>query len=276
MSIIGQNKARSEADNIVTIFAGSQGVIRPHFWLSGPSGSGKTILVEYLAKRNNIDLITINAAQITKEGTSGNSISKSLGELRNRSGQLTICLVDETDKLFISGNNNELAHEITHGVQNEFLKILEGKTTSIFSDYGKYIDADVSKVLFIFAGAWNNADNVDVDFLRDKGVKTEFLGRVPLIVSTTKLTLEDLMKILDKEPLLNHYMELFSDANLEKVKNDIGTYLKNNYEYNTLGARQIIGLIHRYFINKGELNAAEISKTNFTRKLTLTDNSSQD
>ena len=43
----------------------------------------------------------INGAQLTKEGTSGNSLSKALTPLLEMSEKLVICFVDEFDKLFI-------------------------------------------------------------------------------------------------------------------------------------------------------------------------------
>ena len=70
--------------------------------------------------------------------------------------KLTVVFVDEFDKLFISGNSNDsAAHETTTGVQNEFLKVLEGGTASVFGDYGKYVPVQMNKVMFVFAGAFN-------------------------------------------------------------------------------------------------------------------------
>ena len=70
-------------------------------------------------------MLEINAAQLTKEGTSGNSLSKALSPIMMLpANQLTIVFVDEFDKLFINGNmNSSLANEVTVGVQNEFLTV---------------------------------------------------------------------------------------------------------------------------------------------------------
>src|SRR5690606_29286944 len=148
----------------------------------------------------------------------------------------TIVFVDEFDKLFISSNSNSsLAHETTLGVQNEFLKILESPTTSVYGDYGKYIDIDISKTLFIFAGAFNNEENITLDKLRDFGIKTEFLGRVGLIYNTKNLSLEDLYNILENSNLLKKYLELFVDVDKKVVLNKIKEFLKDNYKNNTIG-----------------------------------------
>lgn len=102
---------------------------------------------------NELSFLEVNAAQITKEGISGNSLSKILSPLVNYSHTPIVVFVD--DKLFINGNtNSQLANESTASVQNEFLKLLESDTTSVFGDYGKYISVPIDNVLF--AGAFNN------------------------------------------------------------------------------------------------------------------------
>ena len=63
----------------------------------------------------------------------------------------------------------------------EFLKVLESRNTSVFGDYGKYVDIKIDHILFIFAGAFNGQENLSLDELRSFGIKTEFLGRVGLI-----------------------------------------------------------------------------------------------
>lgn len=178
-NIIGQADLLNEVSKILEIFKTSKCVIRPHFVLTGASGTGKSFTIKILAQAFELGFLEINAAQLTKEGTSGNSLSKALSPLAQYAGKPTIVFVDEFDKLFISGNSNSsCAHESTTGVQNEFLKVLESDTCSVFGDYGKYINVSSSNVLFIFAGAWNGEEDIDLDRLREMGLKTEFLGKV--------------------------------------------------------------------------------------------------
>lgn len=255
-------------ENILNIFKASEGRIRPHFMLTGPSGSGKSHVIEYLAEKHNLDTISINAAQLTKEGTAGNSLSKALSTLMKRGDVPMICFVDEFDKLFISGNhNNELAHEITNGVQNEFLKILEAPTTSVFGDYGKYIEVGVDNVLFIFAGAFNGEEEIDLDRLREFGVKTEFLGRVGLVYNLEKMSLESLQHILDEHALLTDYLALYPSAKKAKVVKDIMAIVTKNYDNNTLGVRLLSMLVHQYFINNGKISDRRAKKTAFQKRL---------
>lgn len=265
-----QENLVKETQRIVDIFKASEGELRPHFILTGPSGSGKSHIIKQLAQNNELAYLEINAAALTKEGTSGNSLSKALSPLRQNGDVLTICFVDEFDKLFISGNNNsELAHESTNGVQNEFLKVLESNEASVFGDYGKYVNVSVDNVLFVFAGAFNGESDLDVPRLKELGVKTEFLGRVGLIYNTEKLSLESLYTILENSIILDKYLELFPEVQRNKVISDIKAYLDKNYDQNTLGIRLVNSLISQYFIKGGVLFEAKKKTKKTSKKLAL-------
>jgi ATP-dependent protease Clp ATPase subunit len=215
-----------------------------------------------------INYFDINAAGLTKEGTAGNSLSKALTPLLQCGGQPTICFVDEFDKLFISGNTNSaLAHETTNGVQNEFLRVLEG-SASVFGDYGKYVNVKTDKVLFVFAGAFNGEENIDLDRLREFGIKTEFLGRVGLAYGLEKVSLDEMENILNNSKLLSTYLTLFPDVQKDQVTTVIMKILADNYEKNTIGVRMINTLIHQYFI-EGGIKEKEAKKTSFQKTLTL-------
>lgn len=255
-TIIGQENVKGKITRVIDIFVNSRTQIRPHFILTGASGNGKSHLIECLCKLKNINYFKINAAQLTKEGTSGNSVSKALSPLRNMpKDKPIICFVDEFDKLFISGNTNDgNVHETTVGVQNEFLSILEDETTQIYGDYGKYETVGVNNVLFIFAGAFNNEENLSIERLQEIGVKTEFLGRVGLIFNTEKLSLNELLIILETSETLKLYQKLFTNrdgkSDLEKIKEIVS----DKYDDNRLGARMIDTLIHQFFISDGKID----------------------
>lgn len=254
---------------VLKIFETSEAQIRPHFIVTGPSGSGKSHTIQCLAEEMDINYFDINAAGLTKEGTAGNSLSKALTPLLQSGGQPTICFVDEFDKLFISGNTNSaLAHETTNGVQNEFLKVLEG-SASVFGDYGKYVNVKTDNVLFVFAGAFNGEENIDLDRLREFGIKTEFLGRVGLAYGLEKVTLKEMENILTSSKLLSDYLALFPDVKKEDVTTVIMKILTDNYEKNTIGVRMINTLIHQYFI-EGGIKEKEAKKTSFQKTLSLT------
>jgi ATP-dependent protease Clp ATPase subunit len=160
-----------------------------------------------------------------------------------------------------------LAHETTNGVQNEFLKVLEG-SAAVFGDYGKYINVKTDNVLFIFAGAFNGEENIDLDRLREFGIKTEFLGRVGLAYGLQKVTLQEMESILNSSPLLAKYLELFKDVKKVSVTKAVMQVITENFEKNTIGVRMINTLIHQYFI-EGGLKAKEVKKTTFQKTLSL-------
>lgn len=267
-TIIGQDKLITEVSKILQIFKASKCKIRPHFILTGSSGSGKSWTIKNLTQKHELAFLEINAAQLTKEGTSGNSLSKALSPLLQLGSKPCIVFVDEFDKLFISGNSNDsCAHETTTGVQNEFLKVLESDTASVFGDYGKYINASSANVLFIFAGAFNGEENIDLDRLRELGLKTEFLGRVGLVYNTKPLTLDDLFGILDNSELLTNYLNLFEDVDKEEIVYKLKAHIQKNYEMNTLGARYVNTLVNQYFIKGGSLEESTVKEISFQNKL---------
>lgn len=245
------NEKIKSISRIFEIFEASDAEIRPHFILTGPSGSGKSHLISMLAQSHEFQMIDVNAAALTKEGTAGNSLSKALSPLSNFGSQKVIVFVDEFDKLFISGNaNSDLAHETTNGVQNEFLKVLEG-SASVFGDYGKYIPVNTDNCLFVFAGAFNGEENIDLDRLREFGIKTEFLGRVGLVYGLEKLSLEMMKSILEDSKLLKDYLALYPKVKRNEVVKPIMQILTEAFEKNTIGARMINTLIHQWFIEGG-------------------------
>lgn len=269
MAVLAEQKiVTDKLQRIFDVFAHSQAEIRPHFIMTGPSGSGKSHIIQKLAAKSGCGFLEINAAQLTKEGTSGNSLSKALAPLSSMASKIAICFVDEFDKLFISGNSNSmLAHEITNGVQNEFLKILESDTTSVFGDYGKYNEMSVSNVLFIFAGAFNGEEELDIDKLRGFGIKTEFLGRVGLVFNLQRLSLASMRTALEHSELLEKYLALFDDVDRNQAISEIFAVVERNHQHNTLGIRLLNTLINQYFINDGVLEKAEVDKLAFQKKL---------
>ena len=270
MGIPEQDKVKKDIKRVVDIFVHSEAAIRPHFMLTGPSGSGKSHLIKQLAEGADLAYYEINAAQLTKEGTSGNSLSKALAPLIHNGSQLTICFVDEFDKLFISGNSNgDLAHEITNGVQNEFLRVLEATHTQVFGDYGKYISVTVDNILFIFAGAFNGEPDLTVDRLRDFGIKTEFLGRVGLMFNLEKLSIESMYVALQNSALLTHYLELFPDVQRDNVETAVMQAVAKVHDKNTLGIRLLNTLLNQYFINDGKLEQPEVKRSTFQTKLSF-------
>lgn len=231
------------------VFKESECEIRPHFILTGPSGSGKSHLVQLVAKELDLALLTINAAGLTKEGVSGNSLSKALAPLRNIGDAPAIVFCDEFDKLFVSGHaGGDSTHESLAGVQNEFLTVLENDQAAVFGDYGKYAPVPVSNCLFVFAGAFNGEKDMSIERLKELGIRNEFLGRVSLCFSTEKPSLESLMEFLNNSDLLAKYLKVFKSAKRANVIKKLALQVEEGYSKNTLGVRGVNSLIHQHFL----------------------------
>lgn len=108
----------------------------------------------------------------------------------------------------------------------------------------------MKNTLFIFTGAFNGEKDIDIDRLREIGIKTEFLGRVGILFNTKKLTIKDLKEILKNSKLLKKYCLLFDRKEEDAIK-DIEPFIEDLYEMNTLGARLVNTLINQYFIKGG-------------------------
>lgn len=234
--------------HLVDVHVRSECAIRPHFFLAGPSGSGKSHIVQTVADEMDVAFFEINAAQLTKEGISGNSLSKALSPLRQSWDRPTIIFVDEFDKLL---NQNGGSMEHTLGVQDEFLKCLESDYISIFGDYGKYIQTEAKRVLFVFAGAFGNKENVTLDDMRDFGLRTEFVGRVGLVFNTNRISLETMLALVPKVKLLDEYLRLFKSQKKDTVVHNIRRRLREEYAKNSsVGLRFLHTLIHQHFMAK--------------------------
>ena len=96
-----QEKIFGQLSHILGVFKDSEADIRPHSHLTGPSGSGKSFLLKMVCDEHKIPMIEVNAAGLTTEGLSGNSLSKALRKLREHWNEPNVIFVDEFDKLFL-------------------------------------------------------------------------------------------------------------------------------------------------------------------------------
>lgn len=241
-----QEIARTLA-HVFNVFIESECEIRPHFMLAGPSGSGKSWLVQQAAQECGAAFFEINAAQLTKEGFSGNSLSKAMRPLINTWDRPTICFVDEFDKL-LDQNGGSMEH--TLGVQDEFLKVLESDFASIFTDYGKYQQYEAKRLMFVFAGAFGGQENMTLDDLRERGLRTEFVGRVGLVFNTQKISLESMLEVVPQSSLLASYLKTFPNHKKSVVVAAVRKRLTEVYKDTNVGLRIINTLIHQYFLQK--------------------------
>ncbi|WBQ32487.1 ATP-dependent Clp protease ATP-binding subunit [Erwinia phage Kuerle] len=241
-----QEKFVRQVGTILETFIESDCEIRPHFHVTGPSGSGKSYLIGKACEEVGVKMIEINAAQLTAEGLSGNSLSKALRPLREHWNMPNVIFVDEFDKLFQT--NGEKTENFRSQVQDEFLTCLESKYSSILTDYGKYDPVRIDKSLFIFAGAYSNQKINNISELRDAGMRTEFLGRVPLIFSTVEVTMEDLRKQIKHVGLYQAYKRLRPETKDADAVKGIAKILEQQNKDMNIGIRLLNTAIHLYFM----------------------------
>lgn len=243
-----QQKLVAKLSHILKIHQNTEGEIRPHFHLTGPSGSGKSYLLNSLCEELGLKMIEINAAGLTAEGLSGNSLSKALRKLREHWNEPNVIFVDEFDKLF--QRNGETTEGFRSIVQDEFLTALESKYTSIFTDYGKYEPVQINKSLFVFAGAYSNQKITTIADLQSAGLRTEFVGRVPLVLYTEEIPLHELRKHVPKTKLFMDYSAHLhlSKEQERKAVSWIIDRMESQKREMTIGIRLLNSTIHQYFM----------------------------
>lgn len=229
--------------------------------LGGPSGSGKTHICKTIAKYFDVPFVIVDATTFTQAGYIGEDIESMLTKLYIESGcsinraEKGIVFIDEIDK--IAAKPGLMRDASGLGVQQALLKFLEGSIVNVPTTLGKdkkdVIQMNTENILFICSGAFIGCNVENIGELINFGLIPEFIGRLPIKITTTKLTKTDILNILTNTEncLLSQYKKLFMMDNIKlEIAGDVLEEIVNMCYTSGLGARALRTYMEKLLLPK--------------------------
>ena len=187
-------------------------ISKSNMLIIGDTGCGKTLLLKSLSEVLQIPFASVDATSLTSAGYKGSNVdtifTPFVAAAQNGNPKVPgIVFIDEIDKMVIKDPGQAA------GLQNEFLKIIEGSEvfieTSPYKGVGR-VKIDTSNMMFVFSGSFARLEEIitarlgaapekplkvlQAD-LEHFGLSREFTGRISVIRSMEKLNQAMLVKI---------------------------------------------------------------------------------
>ena len=213
----------------------------------GPTGSGKTYLVKTLARLLDVPLAIADATSLTEAGYIGDDIESVISKLlegaevevpvgaSSKNAMVPLTTVNTRNILFICGG-------AFPDLENVIKERLNQKSSMGFqADLKDKYDNDPDIL-----------SKVTLEDLRNFGMIPEFLGRLPVICTLSRLTKEMLVRIL-KEPknaILKQYQKLLAldEVQLEFDDGALEAIAEKALERDT-GARALRAIIEDFMLD---------------------------
>lgn len=223
--IKGQDEAVEDITRTIFINETSNNYLnKSHILFAGPSGTGKTEIINIIANKLDLPYFKADATSYSKTGYQGKEVYSMLegliiaanGDIEK--AQKGILIIDEIDKKANTGNTRE--DDFDKEVLNSLLKIMDRDIVEIEINRQKVM-FNTSDLTVILIGSFDNLyRKKEVNNKRTIGFQSvfndsngereiteedllnwltpELRGRIGLVASTKKLTIEDVVEILYK------------------------------------------------------------------------------